>query len=202
MTLRVCGALLLMLSACATSAPGQKDQAAVPVGPLVAPKPMAVPAPLGLSPPAPIMVVPEEQPDARALPSDEEQSSAPTSERPPECTPRLVPHLGGDALHDACADKVPLNSVAGFDVLINGKHFDAMQLGAGVLWEVKTDNFDTYTAGLREVVIRRQVPELRRENELARACGYAFRVGVRSAAHRAALLKELPTLDIAVMDWC
>lgn len=35
-----------------------------------------------------------------------------------------------------------------------------------------------------------------------RACGYDFYVGVRSAAHRAALLNEEPDLNIVIMDWC
>ena len=47
-----------------------------------------------------------------------------------------------------------------------------------------------------------QVPELQHERELARACGFDFRVGVRSTAHRAALLNVDRTLTIVVMDWC
>jgi hypothetical protein len=125
-----------------------------------------------------------------------------TSERRPECVPEIKPHLGGDALHNACADKVPQNSFRGFDVLVNGKRFDAMQLGAGVLWEVKTDSFDSYTSALQKIVIGKQAAELRRENELAMACGLYFSVGVRSAAHKAALLTQEPTLHIVVMDWC
>jgi hypothetical protein len=195
----VCGALLLLLCACATPAPGVKAQVTAP---LVAPKPLTVPVPLGMSPPAPILVVPDEVPDARALASEKEQASAQASERRPECIPRKVPHLGGDPLHDACADRVPLNAFAGFDVLVDGKRFDALQVAAGVLWEVKTDNFDRYTAFLQETVPKKQVLELRRERDLASACGYAFRVGVRSAAHRAALLEQEPSLDIVVMDWC
>ena len=40
------------------------------------------------------------------------------------------------------------------------------------------------------------------ERALALACGFAFKVGVRSAAHKAALLALDITLDIVVMDWC
>jgi len=124
-------------------------------------------------------------------------------ERHPECTPRPVPHLGGDALHNKCADRVPQNGFPGSDVLVNGKRFDALQLlRARVLWEIKTDSFDTYTVVLRRMVIERQVTELLRERDLARACGFDFRVGVRSAAHRAALLQEESTLEIVVMEWC
>jgi hypothetical protein len=113
-----------------------------------------------------------------------------------------VPHLGGDPLHNRCADKVPQNGVSGFDVLVNGKRFDALQSAARVLWEVKTDNFDTYTPALRKIVIAKQMPELKREKELAEACGFEFRVGVRSAAHQAALKFVDPLLKIVVMDWC
>ncbi|HZI08197.1 MAG TPA: DUF6310 domain-containing protein [Archangium sp.] len=42
------------------------------------------------------------------------------------------------------------------------------------------------------------------ERELARACGFDFRVGVRSATHKKALEYAEPTLEdlIVVMDWC
>ena len=125
-------------------------------------------------------------------------------ERRPECTPQPVPHLGGDALHNRCADRVPLNGCPGSDVLVNGKRFDALQPYARVLWEIKTDNFDTYTFDLRRIVLKKQAQELQRERELARACGFDFRIGVRSAAHRAALEREAPELKdtLLVMDWC
>jgi hypothetical protein len=123
-------------------------------------------------------------------------------ERRPECATRPVPHLGGDALHNTCADRVPQNDARGFDALVNGKRFDALQLGQRVLWEVKTDNFDTYPPELQEIVIAKQVKELRRERGLARACGFNFWVGVRHAEHRAALRDADRSLDIVVMDWC
>jgi translation elongation factor EF-4 len=113
-----------------------------------------------------------------------------------------VPHLGGDALHNQCADKVPQNGFPGSDVLVDGKRFDALQPRTRVLWEVKTDNFDTYSPYLRSQVVQNQRSELQRERELAKACGFGFRVGVRSAAHRAALLDAEPDLDIVVMEWC
>ncbi|WP_370644252.1 DUF6310 domain-containing protein [Myxococcus sp. RHSTA-1-4] len=71
-----------------------------------------------------------------------------------------------------------------------------------MLWEVKTDNFDTYPPDLRDIVIKKQVKELQRERALAAACGFRFQVGVRSAAHKAALEREDRRLDVAVMDWC
>ncbi len=121
-----------------------------------------------------------------------------------DCTPQPVPHLGGDALHNRCADRVPQNDFPGSDVLVNGKRFDALQLRLRVLWEVKTDNFDTYRAALRRIVIENQVEELQRERALAQACGFDFRIGVRSAAHKAALALQDPNLTsiIIVMDWC
>jgi hypothetical protein len=123
-------------------------------------------------------------------------------DRRPECTPRRVPPKGGNALHNTCADNIPSNAFRGANALVNGKAFDALQPATRLLWEVKTDNFDTYPPDLREIVIDNQVLELQRERGLARACGFDFRVGVRSTAHRAALLAQDSTLDIVVMDWC
>ncbi|MDC0707068.1 DUF6310 domain-containing protein [Stigmatella sp. ncwal1] len=125
-----------------------------------------------------------------------------TSAPRPECIPRIVPHRGGDPLHDACADKIPQNGFPGFEALVNGKHFDALQHRAGVLWEIKTDSFDTFTAALQRIVIAKQVPELQHEREIARTCGFDFRVGVRSAAHKRALEAVDLTLKVVVMDWC
>ena len=57
---------------------------------------------------------------------------------------------------------------------------------------------------LKGRVIRDQVVELRSERALARACGFDFRVGVRSEEHKEALGEEAPDLRdlIVVMDWC
>jgi hypothetical protein len=135
------------------------------------------------------------------FPPDPPVSSGPRDRRP-ECTPRRASHRGGNDPHNECADQIPRNSFPGWDVLVNGKHFDALQLATRTLWEVKTDNFDTYPPDLREIVLDDQMPKLQHERELARACGFAFKVGVRSAAHKAALLALDDTLDIVVMDWC
>ncbi|WP_370644214.1 DUF6310 domain-containing protein [Myxococcus sp. RHSTA-1-4] len=123
-------------------------------------------------------------------------------ERRPECVPKRVPPKGGNALHNWCADNVPFNAFRGANALVNGKAFDALQVVAGVLWEVKTDNFDAYPLELQAVVVRKQVREPRRERDLAAACGFDFHVGVRSAAHKAALEFEDDTLRVVVMDWC
>lgn len=148
----------------------------------------------------------QQEPEANPAPErsgSNRDPPAPVAPEPrPECVPHIKPHLGGDPLHNQCADKVPQNGVPGFDALVNGKHFDALQIRAGVLWEIKTDNFDTYTVALQEIVIEKQVLELQRERDLARACGYDFVVGVRSDAHRRALRDADPSLNIVVMDWC
>jgi hypothetical protein len=127
-----------------------------------------------------------------------------TSERDrSRCEPFPVPyHRGGNPLHDKCADRIPNSSFPSGDVFVNGKNFDALQLATRTLWEVKTDNFDTYPPELREFVLEDQVPKLQHERALALACGFAFKVGVRSAAHKAALLELDGTLDIVVMDCC
>ncbi|MCP3164931.1 DUF6310 domain-containing protein [Myxococcus sp. QH3KD-4-1] len=101
-------------------------------------------------------------------------------------------------MHDTCADTFPPNRFPGKDVFINGKRFDALQVGANVLWEIKTDRFDGYSDFLKERVSKTQVVELQRERELARACGYDFVVGVSNAGHRLALLELDEGLKIVV----
>lgn len=101
-------------------------------------------------------------------------------------------------MHDRCADEFPPNRFPGHDVLVDGKRFDALQRGARVLWEIKTDRFDSYSPFLKNQVISKQVAELRRERDIAAACGYGFMVGVSSAAHQAALLRQAPELKIVV----
>jgi hypothetical protein len=124
--------------------------------------------------------------------------SSDAPERHPACRPIPVPHLGGDAPHNECADKFPPNRYPGMDVLVDGKHFDALQVGVRVLWEIKTDQFDTYSDFLKGQVIRDQLPELLEERNIAAACGYDFVIGVSSAAHREALLRQDRTLNIVV----
>jgi hypothetical protein len=125
-------------------------------------------------------------------------------ERRPECTPRRVPPKGGHPLHNTCADNVPFNAFRGANALVNGKAFDALQPATRTLWEIKTDNFDTYTEDLQDIVIRSQVPKLLIERDLARACDFDFRIGVRSETHKAELEDAALELRgfIVVMDWC
>ncbi|MCP3103124.1 DUF6310 domain-containing protein [Myxococcus sp. K15C18031901] len=180
-----------------------------------------LPAPIGLAPPVPLVIHPEsatKQPsvvregDGMAASSEEPEprpardgQGARTNPPPPveasrrpECALQWVPHSGGDAVHDRCADAFPPNRFPGKDVLVHGKRFDALQVGANVLWEIKTDRFDGYSRFLRAKVVDTQVPELQRERAIALGCGYGFRVGVSSEAHRAALLVLDADLDIVV----
>jgi len=157
--------------------------------------------------PAPQNPSPKERPKPEPKGPDFPSVGPPdTSERDRRrCEP--VPakrHLGGNKLHDKCADRIPNNSFPGRDVFVNGKNFDALQLATRTLWEVKTDNFDTFPPDLREIVVENQVEELRHERALALACGFDFRVGVRSPAHKVALELADPELKglIEVMEWC
>ncbi|NOK18296.1 DUF6310 domain-containing protein [Corallococcus carmarthensis] len=111
------------------------------------------------------------------------------------CEPIPVKHRGGDDAHNTCADRIPPNRYPGMDVLVGGKHFDALQVGVRVLWEIKTDQFDTYSGFLRDQVVDDQVAEFREDREIARNCGYGFVVGVSSAAHKKALLELAPDLE-------
>ena len=227
MPLRYGSALLLLLASCATTERSSLSQIAIPLGPLVAPKPIVLPTPMALPPVAPLVLNPEEltrkpkkdaQEKPRAqMPEQEESGASPqpeagtppsgrgpppvaTSGERPECEPIPTPHRGGDALHNRCADEIPPNRFPGQDVLVNGKRFDALQVGKRVLWEIKTDRFDTYTRFLRNQVITDQLTELRRERDLARDCGYDFVVGVSSTAHKAALTAQEADLHVVVTE--
>jgi hypothetical protein len=126
-----------------------------------------------------------------------------TSERDRRrCEPIPVRHLGGNNLHNKCADRVPLNSFPGWDVLINGKNFDALQLDTRTLWEVKTTTIETYNPYVRRTELQKQVEEAQRERELAAACGYDFVIGVRSEAHKKLLEAQLRGFNIVLMTWC
>ena len=118
--------------------------------------------------------------------------------------PDEFPPSGGDELHNYCAKHLPGNAFRGADVFVNGKRFDALQPLTRTLWEIKTDNFDNYKPIVKKFALDKEVPELKRELKLARACGYEFRIGVRSAAHKKALEDAAPELKplIVIMDWC
>ncbi|WP_317987264.1 DUF6310 domain-containing protein [Stigmatella hybrida] len=122
--------------------------------------------------------------------------------RRPECKPIPGPSRGGNEPHNECADRIAGNNFPGLNVFVNGKHFDALVLATRTLWEVKTDNFDIHSPRSQAFFAKVKLPEIRREAMLANACGYNFVVGVKSAAHKAALESLDRTLAIVVMDWC
>ncbi|ATB41225.1 hypothetical protein CYFUS_006690 [Cystobacter fuscus] len=150
----------------------------------------------------------EAQPRAAKAPAREpspqkQPASALVEEDDPRCKPIPLPrHFGGHDPHNKCADKMPNNSFPGGDVYVNGKNFDALQLATRTLWEVKTDDFDIHSSHSQRFFAKMKLPEMQREKRLAEACGYNFAVGVRSAAHKAALLELDPELTIVIMDWC
>ncbi|WP_253996803.1 DUF6310 domain-containing protein [Myxococcus qinghaiensis] len=119
-------------------------------------------------------------------------------ERHPRCKAIPVKHRGGDDAHDQCADRFPPNRYPGMDVLVDTKYFDALQVGARVLWEIKTDRFDTYSDFLKEQVVENQVAELRQEHAIAASCEYDFVVGVSTEEHKDALELEARELKIVV----
>ncbi|HYO59436.1 DUF6310 domain-containing protein [Archangium sp.] len=123
-------------------------------------------------------------------------------ERRPKCEPIPVPHLGGNDPHNMCADRIPNNSFPGWDVFVNGKNFDALQLATRTLWDVKTDDFDKHSPHSQKFFIKMKLGEIQRERRLAEECGYNFVVGVRSEAHKIALERADRSLDVIVMDWC
>ncbi|WPB78371.1 DUF6310 domain-containing protein [Archangium violaceum] len=154
-----------------------------------------------------LMVELEAQPRAAKAPAPgpslrNQLESALLEEDDPRCKPVPVPHLGGNDPHNLCADLMPNNSFPGWDVLVNGKNFDALQLATRTLWDVKTDDFDKHSSRSQEFLANVKLPELQREDKLAKQCGYDFIVGVKSAAHKAMLFKLDRTLKVVVMDWC
>jgi hypothetical protein len=118
------------------------------------------------------------------------------------CEPVPVPHRGGNNDHNQCADKIPHNSFPGWDVRVNGKDYDALQLTARTLWDVKTDDFDKHDSRSQDFFIQMKLPEIQREKRIAEACGYDFAIGVRSKAHKIALERADSTLKVVLMDWC
>ena len=114
------------------------------------------------------------------------------------CEPVPVPHEGKDDAHNKCADQFPPNRYPGMDVLVGGVSFDALQVGARVLWEIKTHQFDTYPDFVRRWEIEKELEQIEKEKDAAAACGYDFVVGVSTQAHKKALLDRDPKLNIVV----
>jgi hypothetical protein len=155
-----------------------------------------------------LMAALEAQPRATKAPAREpslrkQPASVLVEEDDPRCKPIPLPrHRGGHDPHNECADKMPGNTFPGGDVYVNGKNFDALQLATRTLWEVKTDDFEKQPTRSQQFFVEMKLPEIQRERRLAEECGFEFVVGVRSEAHKAALLRADPSLDVVVMNWC
>ena len=119
-------------------------------------------------------------------------------ERRRRCEPLPVPHEGKDDAHNRCADQFPPNRYPGMDVLVDGVSFDALQVGARALWEIKTHQFDTYKDFVRRREIDKEMKQFNKQRNAAAACGYDFFIGVSTQAHKDELLQRDQFLDIVV----
>jgi Family of unknown function (DUF6310) len=163
-TLRQAVAVAVVVAGCATSQEAPETYAWAPVRPPAVPgtglptrgQPGQVrPQPLPRSPHKRVLPPTREpglwagdaprasqEPEANPTPESAGRNRGPpaalTAERRnPRCEPIPVPHAGGDAPHNECADKSPPNCYPGNDVLVGDKRFDALQVGVRVLWEIK-----------------------------------------------------------------
>jgi hypothetical protein len=148
-----------------------------------------------------------QEPERKRRPKPEPQGEDRPPPLPPEPTDRErdrkceaipVPHSGGNKAHNRCADWYPPNRWPGKDAHVDGKNFDALQVGVRVLWELKVEYFDEYSDFLKGITVKKEVKEFRAYRATALACGYTFKVGVISEAHKAALLDEDDSFDIVV----
>jgi hypothetical protein len=119
-------------------------------------------------------------------------------ERRPECRPVPVPRASKDGPHNECADTFPPNRYPGMDVSVGGVRFDALQVGVRVLWEIKTHQFDKYNVFVQNMEIKKELKQIKKERDIAVACGYGFVIGVSTQAHKDALLAEDESLNIIV----
>jgi hypothetical protein len=62
-------------------------------------------------------------------------------------------HLGGDQIHNQCADSYPPNEFMGSDACVAGKNFDAISGGRTILWEVKSENYNNNNGFTRNRII-------------------------------------------------
>jgi hypothetical protein len=118
--------------------------------------------------------------------------------RRPECEAIPVPRASKDDPHNECADKFPPNRYPGMDVSVGGIRFDALQVGVRVLWEIKTHQFDKYNAFVQRMEIQKELKQIRKERDIAVACGYDFVVGVSTQAHKRALLEVDSSFNVVV----
>jgi hypothetical protein len=117
------------------------------------------------------------------------------------CNPLPAPRRGGDTYHNQCANTRVPNIYIGNDVCVaapiaGSKYFDAF--GGGILWEVKTYNFNnipdpTFLLGLDR-------PEWIRESAIARECGMQFWYTVGDVRHAAALNSAQPGFVPVIAD--
>jgi len=119
-------------------------------------------------------------------------------ERDRKCEAYPENHRGGDKAHNDCADWYPPNRWPGKDAVVGGKAFDALQVGARVLWEIKTDEFGRYSEFLKKQTVADEVEEFEKDSRIALACGYAFMVGVSTEEHKAALIPALEEAGLRV----
>jgi hypothetical protein len=148
---------------------------------------------------------PAEEPSANRTPKPE---GSPTGDIFPvptdsttdrlKCEPIPVPRASKDDPHNECADKFPPNRYPGMDVSVGGIRFDALQVGVRVLWEIKTHQFDKYNAFVQRMEIDKEIKQIRKERDIAMACGYDFVIGVSTQAHKDALLAADRFLNIVV----
>jgi hypothetical protein len=168
--------------------------------------------------PPPTLPVPETRPvaETKPVPQEPRKKRRPKPEPAGEDWPPPLPpepadrerdrkceafpdkHRGGNKAHDDCADWYPPNRWPGKDAVVGGKAFDALQVGVRVLWEIKVENFDGYSDFLKKITVDKEIREFTEYRAIALACGYAFKVGVISEAHKAALLDVDDTFEIVV----
>jgi len=104
------------------------------------------------------------------------------------CNPiPLGRHLGGNSVHNQCADTRIGNKYPGSDVCVSDgveyKNFDAFS--GSILWEVKTYNFDKGNAG--KFLVPMDQPEWQKESRIARGCGFSYWYTVGDTRHPAAI---------------
>jgi len=174
-----------------------------PTRPVPVTRPVPGPQPVSETKPAPPELQKKRRPKPEPTGEDRPPGPAPEPidrERERKCEAIPEKHRGGNKVHNDCADWYPPNRWPGKDAVVAGKAFDALQVGVRVLWEIKTERFDGYSDFLKKITVEKEIKEFKEYRAIARACGYAFRVGVISEAHKAALLDRDQTFDIVVTE--
>ena len=118
------------------------------------------------------------------------------------CTVKPVPHIGGDPIHNACADFLPPNDYPGMAARVDGINFDAVSGGGEVLWEIKTNNLAASNAFVQMMILSRMRVELEEEQRTAFQCGYGFSLGAGDPAIIAAMLGTVAAAQPAPPGTC